>query len=59
VLLSRYERSGLFAQVLSVDIPFEVMKAFVISQKRQNEIEANREAGQSSVCDLSYSLGKG
>jgi len=45
VLLSRYERSGLFAQVLSVDIPFEVMKAFVISQKRQNEIEANREAG--------------
>lgn len=45
-LLSRYERSGLYASVLSVDVPFEVMHAFVVSQKRQNEIESRRDAGE-------------
>jgi hypothetical protein len=36
----------MYASVLSVDAPFSVMHAFVTSQKRQNEIEAKRDAGQ-------------
>lgn len=48
-LLSRYEKSGMYASVLSVDLPFSLISASVASQKLQSELEAKGDMGISST----------